>query len=228
MHRHSHAAHRATSSPRAAKRIPVFKILVLALLVAGLVAVLAFSEFDWKSVPDLLEEVNRPVALLVMAVLPIVGFPISAVYLAAGALFGPAVGGLVVTAITAIHVLATYGLAHSVLRKPILKAQRKWHEKLPVVPEGEYATLVAMIVIVPGLPYIARNCLLVLSGVPLRYLVVVALPLYVARSYVTIFLGNLGNHPSQRALIILGAVFVVKLAISGMLFLRLKHRVRKD
>src|SRR5690242_10897848 len=59
MHRHSHAAHRATLSPRAAKRIPVFKILVLALLVAGLVAVLAFSEFDWKSVPDLLEEVNR-------------------------------------------------------------------------------------------------------------------------------------------------------------------------
>jgi uncharacterized membrane protein YdjX (TVP38/TMEM64 family) len=174
-----------------------------------------------------LEEVNRPIALLVMATLPIVGFPISAVYLAAGALFGPAVGGLVVAGITAIHVVATYGLARIVLRRQILQLQRKWREKLPAVPEGEYATLVAMIAIVPGLPYIARNCLLVLSGVPLRYLVGVALPLYVARSYVTIFLGDLGSHPSKRALIILGAVLVVKLTISGLLFLRLKHRVQR-
>lgn len=203
------------------------KVLLAALAVVALLAVLHFSDIDWRAVPAALERVNRPLALAIMAVLPVIGFPISAVYLAAGAIFGPLVGGVVVTGVTLVHVLATHVLARTILRRRVEHWRKKWNRRVPQVPEGEFATLVAMLVIVPGLPYLARNCLLALSGVPLRYLLGLAVPLYVARSYVTIFLGDLGNDPSPRALAILGAVFATKLAISAMLFQRLRHRTHR-
>ncbi|HWA28746.1 MAG TPA: hypothetical protein VG734_24055 [Lacunisphaera sp.] len=203
------------------------KVLLGVLVLVGVLALLHFSEFEWQEVPALLERVNRPLALLMMATLPIVGFPISAVYLAAGAIFGPWLGGVVVTGVTLVHVLVTHVLARTLLRHRIEHWRKKWNRRVPQVPDGEYGTLVAMLVIVPGLPYLARNCLLALSDVPLRYLLGLAVPLYVARSYVTIFLGDLGNDPSTRALVILGGVFVTKLAISALLFQRLRHRVRR-
>jgi uncharacterized membrane protein YdjX (TVP38/TMEM64 family) len=201
------------------------KILLAAMvLLAGGVA-LFHSGFEWQDLPALLERVNRPLALALMAVLPIVGFPISAVYLAAGALFGPWIGVLVVTGATAIHLLATHGLARKLLRRRIERLQEKWRHRLPRLSgANEYATLIAMVVIVPGPPYFVRNGVLALSGAPLRYLLGVGVPLYVARSCVTIFLGDLGSDPSPRALAILGIVFVTKLAISGLLFQRLRHR----
>lgn len=204
------------------------KLLLAALVAVGGAAALYFSGFEWRAVPDALQRVNRPLALLIMATLPIVGFPISAVYLAAGAIFGPWWGGLVVTGVTLVHVLATHGLARTLLRRRIEHLREKWSRRVPRVPEGEFGTLIAMLVIVPGLPYLARNCLLALSGAPLHLLLCVGVPLYVARSLVTIFLGDLGNDPSPRALVILGSVFVAKLGISALLFRRLKQRTQRE
>ncbi len=227
MHRHSHSSAETPSSVRVPGLFSWGKIFGLALVAIAVIAALLLTEFDWGQVPHLLERVNRPLALLAMAILPIVGFPISAVYLTSGALFGPWIGGLVVAGATLVHVFATHVLARTVLRRRIEHWHKKWQRRLPEVPVGESATLVAMIVIVPGLPYLARNCLLVFSEVPLRYLLGVGVPLYVARSCVTIFLGDLGNDPSRRALLILAAVFATKLAVSALLFVRLKHRARR-
>ncbi len=202
-------------------------LLLAVLAVAAGIAALHFSGFDWREVPAALERVNRPLALWIMATLPILGFPISVVYLAAGAIFGPWVGGLVVAAVTAVHLLATQLLARTVLRRPVERWRHAWSRRLPEVPPEENATLVAMIVIVPALPYLARNCLLALAGVPQRLLLGVALPLYVARSYTTIFLGNLGSDPSLPALWVLGGVYGTKLAISAVLFRRLQRRCRR-
>ncbi|HET7537263.1 MAG TPA: hypothetical protein VFJ90_12465, partial [Candidatus Didemnitutus sp.] len=156
--------------PRDAGRARGIKWALLGLAVIAAVVVVILTEFGWQSVPDLLEGINRPLALLAMALLPIVGFPISAVYLAAGALFGPWIGGAVVAGATLVHVTVTHLLAHTVLRRYLERGQKKWRERLPGIPSTESAALVAMIVIMPGLPYLARNGLLVFSGVPFRYL----------------------------------------------------------
>lgn len=203
------------------------KLLIGVLIIVAAMAAFYYSGIEWREVPAALQRVNRPLALLIMATLPIVGFPISAVYLAAGAIFGPWVGGAVVAGVTLIHVLVTHGLARTVLRRRIERWRRKWSSRVPRVPKGEYGTLIAMIVIVPALPYLARNWLLAFSGAPLRYLVCLGVPLYVARSYVTIFLGDLGNDPSPRALLILGVIFAAKLGISALLFRRLRQRSRQ-
>jgi len=203
------------------------RVLLAAMVILAVGVALFHSDFEWRNLPGMLERLNRPLALLIMATLPVVGFPISVVYLSAGALFGPWVGGLVVTGATAVHLLATHGLARTVLRKRIEHLRQKWTHRMPRVPEREYKTLIAMVIIVPGPPYLARNALLALSGAPLRHLLGVGVPLYVARAYVTIFLGDLWNDPSTQALVILGAVFATKLAISGLLFQRLRHRVQR-
>lgn len=211
------------------KRVQWGTAALLVAIGAGLLA-LHFAEFEWREmwqdVPAWLERVNRPVALALMATLPIIGFPISAVYLSIGAIFGPLWGGLVVLGITLVHVAVTQVLAKTLLKQRIAKWRQKWGEKLPVISEGDNISLVAMIVIVPGLPYFARNCLLAVSGVPLRYLLLVGVPLYVARSYTTLFLGNLGNDHSAKMFWVIGAIFVTKLAVSALLFMRLRRAAK--
>jgi uncharacterized membrane protein YdjX (TVP38/TMEM64 family) len=197
--------------------------LLAALALACVAAVFVFTELDWRDIPGLLEKVSRPLALLIMATLPLVGFPISAVYLAAGALFGPWLGLLVVTGVTFVHLVVTQLLATTLMRETIERWRKKWSRKIPDVPPTEHATLVAMIVLVPGVPYFARNCLLGLSKVRWPLLLLVGLPLYVIRSCATIFLGDLGNDPSAPALAVLGAIYVAKLTATFFLFQRLRH-----
>ncbi|MEJ1974349.1 MAG: hypothetical protein WDM96_18385 [Lacunisphaera sp.] len=200
----------------------------LLLAVTGVLLALHLAEFGWRDVlhdvPGWLQQVNEPLALVLMATLPIMGFPVSAVYLAIGAIFGPMWGGLVVMGITLVHLAVTHVLARTLFRSRIERWRQVWNRKLPVISEGDNISLVAMIIIVPGLPYVARNCLLAVSGVPLRYLLCVGVPLYVARSYTTLFLGNLGNNHSPKMFWIIGAIFVAKLAASGVLFWRLRRK----
>src|SRR5690606_37417341 len=150
-----------------------------------------------------------------MAVLPVAGFPIAVVYLVAGARFGPLLRGGVVAAVTAFHLLATYAVARSFLRGPIERFVQRRHRKLPEIPPDEHAAVALIVGLVPGVPYFVRNYLLALSGLRLRTYFWVCLPIYVARSFVAILLGDLGGDPSRRGLIILVAVDVLKVAICG-------------
>lgn len=198
---------------------------VLLLVMSG--AVLYFTEFDWRVVPGILQEVSQPMALLLMATLPIVGFPISAVYLGAGLIFGPYLGCAVILGVTTLHLLVTHGLATTVLRSTVERWRNKWSARLPRVPPEENVTLVAMIVIMPGLPYIARNCLIAFSTAPLRVVLGVGLPLYVLRSLTSLFIGDFTGDPSRQALLVLVGIYLLKLAITVLLFWRLKKRCHR-
>lgn len=202
-------------------------LLIAALAIGAVVALFLFTELEWRQVPAMLEKVSRPWALLIMATAPLVGFPISAVYLAAGALFGPWLGLAAVAGVTASHLVLTQVLARTVLRDTFERWRKKWSRKIPEVPPKEHASLVAMVVLVPGVPYVARNWLLGFSNMPWRLLLGVGLPLYVFRSSATIFLGDLGNDPSWQALAVLGTIYFAKIAASFYLFQRLRHSLQK-
>lgn len=210
---------RSAPPPRRRARLLAVLLVVLAAFI-----LLEVVHVEWSTMPEMLGRADRRIAVALMATLPIIGFPISPVYVGAGALFGPAQGALVVMAVTTVHVVVTYALAGTLLRRPIERWRRKWRRKIPVVPPEERVTLVAMIVIMPAMPYVARNALLALAGVPLRLLLLVAVPLYTLRALVSIFLGDVGREPTREALLTLAAVFVVKLAVSALLFVRLRRR----
>jgi uncharacterized membrane protein YdjX (TVP38/TMEM64 family) len=216
---------RPSSSAAPPTHLKLRYVLLAVLLVVGVVALFVLTELDWRSIPAALERVSKPVALLVMATLPMVGFPVSAVYLGAGAIFGPWMGLLVVIGVTATHLLFVRLLARSVLRGTLERLRNRWSHRIPDLPADAQPSLVAMVAIMPGPPYFVRNCVLALAEVPLQTLFAVALPLYVIRSCATIFLGDLGSNPSLTALGILGGIYAIKLTATVLLFRRLRRSV---
>ena len=201
---------------------------------AVITLVVMYGNLDWSWVAAGFEHLNtalervHPVAVIpLMAILPVFGFPIGLVYLVAGARFGPIEGGVIVTAVTAFHLLASYYVGRSFLRGPIERFIQKRRRHLPQVPPDEQLLVCVIAALVPGLPYVVRNYLLVLAGVRLKIMFWVCLPIYVARSYATILLGDLSGDPSPRGLFILLGVDGLKLAICAIVIWRLRAHHRK-
>lgn len=198
----------------------------LGLLAAGasLVVMLASREFDWASISRTIAGFNSSVVILLMALLPLAGFPISVVYLVAGARFGPLAGLPVVAGVTAFHLLATYWITRSFLRAPLQRLLTGRGHRLPHVPPGDYAGVCVLGALVPGPPYFTRNYLLALTDIPLRTYFWVCLVVYVARSYVSILLGDLTSDPDRLHLAVLLGVYALKLAICAYVVWRLRRR----
>jgi uncharacterized membrane protein YdjX (TVP38/TMEM64 family) len=198
-----------------------------AFIVAAVLTVLAYSKFDWSAITRAIDQWNPVAVLPLMAVLPVFGFPIVAVYLVAGARFGPVLGGVVVTAVTAVHLLASFALANSFLRRAVERFVARRHVHLPEIPPDEHAAVALIAVLVPGIPYVVRNYLLPLAGVRLRVYFWVCLPIYVARSYVTILLGDLSGDPNRTRLLVLLGVEAIKVVVCGFVIWRLRQHHRR-
>ncbi len=201
-------------------------IAVLILLAGAAVAILFLRDFDWQRITTVVERQNPLAVLPLMAVLPVFGFPIVFVYLFAGARFGPLLGGVVVAGVTAVHLIGTYLITRTFLRAPLERFIERRHRHLPQVPADEAAAVAVVAALVPGLPYVVRNYALALTGIRFRVYFWICLPVYVARSYVTILLGDLSSDPSRRGLFIIIAIDVVKVLIcAGVIWwLRQHHR----
>lgn len=217
------AAHPSQSRRRRARWWGLGLILVL---VASFVLIEMNTDFDWKEIPDAMNALPALAVLPLTAVLPLIGFPISIVYLALGARFGPYWGLACVAGISTVHVVGTYWIAHSFLRRPVERWLARHHQAVPALDRTDEASVVAVAVLAPVLPYFIRNYGLALAGVRLRTYLLVAVPLYTLRSAVTLFLGGLSSDPSVRGAVILGAIYVAKLSACAALVwhLRRKHR----
>lgn len=216
----------------ASSRLPRARTWVLAgaalLVGAALLAWLSFTDFEWTDLRDELLGVNLVTLWLLMLLLPPCGFSVSVVWLVAGARFGPWWGGLVVAVTTAGHLLLMHAIGRGLLRERLRAWLRRRGHELPVVPAGEHVAVAAMAVLAPGPPYFARNYLLALSDVPLRVYFAVGVPLYVARSYVTLFIGDLASDPSLPQLAALGGVYALKLGICAYLLWHIRRRLKRN
>ncbi len=207
--------------------------LMIAAVVVGIV-VLALTELiDWPKVREWMQQLDHRLLLGLMAVLPLVGFSISLIYLVIGAVFGGPVGLIVVAGITAVHLLGSHWIGRGFLRKPLERWMGKRNYHLPELSSGEDASIALMAVLVPGPPYFVRNYLLAVSGIPLRIYFWVCWPVYVLRSCIVIFLGDFSNGLSTKRVVILASIFVIKVGICAFLLRRLRARfhsktVKKD
>lgn len=215
----------------AVRRIPrrtvVIGVVAATLGIAAIAAVLMFTEFDWGELVRRIAALNAGWLLLAMMTLPLVGFPVLPVYLVAGARFGPYLGGVVVLAATAAHLVGSYLIAGSVLRRPLLRLLAKWHAHLPAIPADEEPAVALVAALAPGVPYVVRNYLLALMGLRLRIYFWIALPIYVARSYVSILLGDLGTDPDRGRLLLLAGVEALKAVICAIVIWRLREHHRR-
>lgn len=201
-------------------RIGLVALALLALFVA------LVTRFGWGELKDQLAALDPALAILAMATLPLFGFSIAVVYVVAGLKFGFWLGGAVIAGITAVHLVASHWIARSLLRKPLQRVLARYQRHLPVFPASEEASVALMVALVPGPPYFARNYLLALTNIPLWRYFWICLPVYTLRSYLTLGLGDLGRDFDRQKLIILVAVYVVKLAICALLWARLRRRLQ--
>lgn len=201
---------------------------VIVLLVAGICGGLFYTDFDWQKIPRAMERLNTAALLALTAVLPLLGFPISLVYLSLGARFGPLGGLAVVTAITSVHLVATHWIGRSFLKDRLKRFIEKRGHHIPQVPKGDDTAIALIVMLAPGIPYFIRNYVLALSGIPLRIYFCVALPVHLLRSFVALFLGDFGSAPSGRGVALLVLIYATKLAIFAVVAwrLRLRHRRR--
>ena len=221
--RRKRSAHHALLFGLAQNKRAIWTIVSIgAAAIATVALIVLYTDVSWAAIIGWIDGVNPVAALPLMAVLPVAGFPITVVYLFAGARFGPGWGGLVVAGVTVMHLLGTYAIAGSFLRAPMRRFIERRHLHMPEIPEDEQIAVCVIAALVPGLPYVVRNYLLALGGVKLRYVMLVVLPIYVARSYVTILLGDMGSDPSAEKLFILLGIDGLKAGICALVIWRLR------
>ncbi|PTY03194.1 hypothetical protein DB347_22205 [Opitutaceae bacterium EW11] len=199
----------------------------LAVLLALAVLAAVASRVGWSGIREWLLQLNEPATVAAMAVFPLFGFSIAAVYVIAGAKFGLWGGAAVIVGITAFHLLASHLISQSLLRDRLQRWLARHQTHFPAIPHGEEVSVSVMVALIPAVPYFAKNYLLALSGVPLRTYFSCCLPIYVLRSYVTLSLGDLSGDWSNRKLLLLGVVYLVKLGICVFLFERIRHRIKR-
>lgn len=201
-------------------------MLALITVAAIALAIALATSFGLTHLQEVLARLDPVVAIAAMALLPLVGFSVAVVYIAAGAKFGFWIGGLVIVGITAVHLIVSHWIGRSFLRAPLQRMLARHQHHLPNFPPSESRSIALMVSLVPGPPYFARNYLLALTSIPLSTYFWVCLPVYVVRSYVTLSLGDLSRDLSGPKLALLIAIYIVKLGICGYLLQRLRRRLQ--
>lgn len=145
----------------------------LALLAAIMVALLLFVWLsgDAATFIDYAVSGDTPpgLFLLMFALLPLVGFPISVFLILTGVKFGAWLGVLIMLAGMPVHLLVAYLVANSFMRTRVEALLAKMAYRLPQIPEKRILWFSVVFMAVPGLPYTVKNYVLPLAGAPFWY-----------------------------------------------------------
>ncbi|MFN2266835.1 MAG: hypothetical protein ABR533_01055 [Desulfonatronovibrio sp.] len=109
--------------------------------------------------------------IILMTVLPVIGFPISIFLVLGGIKFGIIYGILLWLFILPLHALIGFLLA-SWIRKPLKKISRRMGYPIPPLPEKGTAMFSFLFLAIPGIPYAGKNYILPLTGAPFGYCVI--------------------------------------------------------
>jgi uncharacterized membrane protein YdjX (TVP38/TMEM64 family) len=151
--------------------------LAVAIQMVGWQTVLAEGRKVWTVIFDTLAGAGPGVFFAAMALLPLVGVPMSPFALSAGPLFGARLGTpvIIVLGLAAItfNLTVTYWLARRWLRPVLARLVTRLGYTLPVVESGDATDLIVLLRVTPGPPFFVQNYLLGLAEVPFgRYLVI--------------------------------------------------------
>ena len=114
--------------------------------------------------------------VLAMGVLPLVGVPLSALWVLTGATFGRWTGLGLIVAGMAINFALAYVISNWLLRDRIAKLLARRGVTVPEARPGEYVKLTIAARVFPGLPNFMQSYLLGLANVPFRVYYPVSFP----------------------------------------------------
>lgn len=167
------------------------RVVVFSLVVAGLVMLsLFYKQIDPGALHARAERLNGPAVFAAVALLPLVGFPVSVLHAVAGARFGLELAIPLVALALVLQLLASYGL---VWLAPNFFAKRlgALRQRLP---RAAHRPLTLFTLLLPGAPFFAQNYVLSLVGVPFRTFFLIAFPLHFSRSLIGVLFGDVSNQ----------------------------------
>lgn len=212
------------TSPTAQQRAKQTRTFSIISIVCVVIFLAAFSFIDTKALHDWSQTLPGWLVFAFMALLPVVGAPVSVLFIIGGARFGT-VGGLIAAAFAiAINLLLTYWMTKFVLHKPIASFFKKTKYKIPQVPKGEYVSVSLLTALVPGLPYAAKNYLLVLAGVPFRVYFWACLPAHFFHASLGILFGGMTKNLTKGKIIFLISYGIVLTLLCKRVVTRLRAK----
>lgn len=194
----------------------------VAIGVVALIAVMVAWHFvDMDAVRDWLDQLNPWLMFVVITALPLVGFPVTPLHVAAGMRWGPALGLGIVAGSILLQLLASYALVR--LFRPLFEHRlERFREKIPQGAHGPVALFTALL---PGVPYFAKNYTLPLIGVPLWTTLLWCFPLHAARASIAVIFGDQSDHLTPARIAGFCAYFAVVTLSCAWAFRRIKGRV---
>ncbi len=131
-----------------------------------------------------------PLFIVLVGILPMVGVPVTAMYLAAGAVYSPVyglggtLGGICLGLM--LNLLLSYYATH-LFRGPVDRLLKRFGASLPDFSGLPAWKVILLVRITPGAPLMVQNLLLGLAGLPIRqYLVIsMAAEILIALGYLT-------------------------------------------
>jgi uncharacterized membrane protein YdjX (TVP38/TMEM64 family) len=169
---------------------------------------------------------NGWLLFLLMALLPLIGVPMSILGIMAGAKFGPLNGLAVSAAAVAINLIMSWWMMRSWLRKPVEKLLQKTDYKIPALQKGEYAGICLLTALVPGPSYTLKNYFLALSNLPFRVLFWIGLPAHLFAMSPGIFFGNFSGAMTAPKAVFLIVYTLLLIGVSHYLIRRIRARKR--
>lgn len=189
---------------------------------AGLMLLaVAQGRINVDAVQQQADRLNGWGAFAVLTILPLLGFPVSVLHVAAGMRFGAVLGMALVALSILLQLLASYAIV------------RRWRHRFGDrfrglrrrIPAGAHASIAVFAVLIPGAPYAAINYVLPLIGIRLRTMLLCCWPMHVLRSTVTVLLGDQAGELTPERLVVLATYALLLAGGSWWLYRRLRQRL---
>ncbi|PTY05290.1 hypothetical protein DB347_17005 [Opitutaceae bacterium EW11] len=158
---------------------------------------------------------------LAITVLPLLGFPITVLHLLAGLRWGPAWGIAAAISSIFLQLLLSYYIVRwfGHLFAHRLEALRRR------VPHGADGPVCLFTVLLPGVPYFAKNYVLPIVGVPLRTYLLWCFPIHSARSVIAVVFGGQSTELTPTRIAWFAAYGVFVLVACAWAFRRIRAQV---
>lgn len=200
----------------------------LGLLVVGMALALIWLRPSQEQLADLLLFVRKlpfPWFILAVGLLPIAGIPVTALYLAAGAVYAPVFGYPVTLGGLALGLALNFSLTYAVARvfhQPVDRLLHRFGRSVPKFKGMSPWKVILLVRITPGAPLMIQNLLLGFARVPFpRYLGISLLTeLLIAGGYLT---AGQGFATGRWGFLALGAAAIGGVLLTASL---LKERMK--
>ncbi len=194
------------------------RVKVALIAVTAVALLLLFrSIWDREAFMTALQDAPPVPFFLVMALLPVVGVPLTPLVIAAGATFGARIGVVGSLFALAVNLVLSYGIARSGLRPRLSRLFQRFDYELPNFDGQPQNALrfTLMVKFAPGVPAFVKNYGLGVAGVPFALYFASSMAITGVYSTLLVIVGeSLFTHETNKILWVGGAVLLGLLAIS--------------